>query len=164
METCQKIIDKATEEGKYKPQLQLFTKLEGGGTQSTGAHKVKLVSSKIVKGTDFRTKAEQAEVELTVDENGTNKTYNFPVKNKKGGVHYLVERFAPIKEGAEVILTGTRSGKNWYVDVKVAGGQDNVLEMDESDIPIIEENENINESPSGDENAPDHSEESEVPF
>ena len=164
METCEKVIEQATKKGEYKPQLQLFTKVEGGGTQSTGAHKVKLASSRVVKGTDFQTKAERFEVELTVEEKGVNKTYNFPVKNRQGGVHYLVERFAPLKEGTEVVLEGKKSGKASYVDVKVADGQGKVSEVNIEDIPTIEEDENINKTPTGDEDVADTPKEDEIPF
>jgi len=164
MKTCKEIIKKATETGEYKPQLQLFTKAEGGGTQPTGAHKVKLISSKIVKGTDFKTKAERFEVELTLEEEGANKTYNFPVKNKQGGVHYLVERFAELKEGTEVVLTGKKAGKTSYIDVSVVGSRDDALEQDPNDIPIIEEDEIAIEDSSTKEDAPDITEEDEIPF
>ena len=55
METSKEVIEKATKEGKYKPQLSLFTKLEGGGTISTGPHTVKLISDRAVMGTDYQT-------------------------------------------------------------------------------------------------------------
>jgi len=141
METCKEILDEATKKGDYKGKLQLFTKLEKGGTKATGSHTVELISSRAVTGTDYNTKKDRPEVEITVKEEGILKTYNFPVKDKKGGVHYLVERFAEIKAGTMVILEGKKSGVNSYVDVNIADGQEDVGETRKEDIPIITEEE-----------------------
>ena len=147
MEFCKEVLDKASKEGDYVSSLQLFVKLDSGGTRATGAHKVKLISDKVIKGKDYKTKQEIYKIELLLEEDGVKKSYSFRMKDKDNPKkpHYLVERFANIKAGTEVILEGKKSGKASYIDVFVVEGQGEVSEEKEDNIPIIEENENINE-------------------
>lgn len=146
MKELTKILIEAQEQGKYFPKLALFVKLDGGGTQSTGSHKVRLMSCKIVKGKSFKSKGERYEAQLLVEENSVQKTYNFPIKDEvTGNIHYLVERLAPIPEGTEIILEGKRSATGSYIDVKVVGKGGKLEEpedpdhIDYGDIPIIED-------------------------
>lgn len=132
MDRLQEILDKATKEGKYVPELQLFVKKDGGGTEPTGPHKVKLINSAVVKGIDFKTKKEILEIKLSVEEDGTLKTYNFPMWIGEK-IHYLIERLAPIKEGSEVTLEGKKSAKSSYIEVDRGGAEP------KKEIPIIEE-------------------------
>ena len=142
MKSCEKALDEATKKGDYTPQLQLFVKIEGGGTQPTGPHRVKLISDRVIKARDFQTKEEIYKIELLLEEDGVEKTYSFRAKDKLDPKkpHYLVERFANVKAGTEVILEGKKTGKASYVDVKIIDGQGNVSKVDEDNIPTIEEN------------------------
>lgn len=146
MKELTKILLQASEQGKYFPKLSLFIKKEGGGTQSTGSHKVKLISCKIVKGRAFKDKGERYEAQLLIEENNIQKTYNFPIKDElTGKIHYLVERLAPIPEGTEIILEGKRSTSGSYIDVKVVGKGGELEEPEDSsqidmgDIPLVED-------------------------
>jgi hypothetical protein len=161
MESCKKTLDEATKKGDYLPQLQLFIKKEKGGTISTGQHRVKLLGDRIFKGVDFQTQKEIYKVELKLEEDGITKTYSFALhdKNDPKKPHYLVERFANIKVGTEVILEGKKKGIKGYVDVKVVDGQEGTSETPEDDIPIIEEDEEFNECSEIEEDAPDIEEE-----
>ena len=122
------------------PRLVLATKEDSGATVSTGPHKVKILSDKLVKGTDFQTGQERPEVEYTFEENGERKTYNVSVKDKQGQLHYLIQRFAEIPEGTELILEVKRKGVKNYVDVQLSG------KSDASDIPTIEHEEEFGAS------------------
>ncbi len=148
MKIPEEILKTASEKGTYQPKLSLFVQKEGGGTQSTGPHEVKLISSKLVKGSDFATKKERAEIQLLLEENGVEKTYQFPAQDKEGGVHYLVERFAPIPEGSVVVLEGkkAKSGVGSYISVQLL--EDGELREPEGiststngEIPVIEDEE-----------------------
>ena len=143
MDACKEVLEKASKEGKYVDRLQLFTRKEGGGTQSTGPHEVTLLGAEGVTGIDYQTKEERPEMRLLLDEEGVKKTYQFAMYGKKGMVHYLISRFAPIKKGTRIVLEGKKSGKASYVDVQIVDGQDNTSEIKVGDIPIIEADENF---------------------
>lgn len=156
MQVLQDVLKKAN----IIPRLQLAVKLDGGGTDSTGPHQVKLIDAKTVMGTDYQTGKERYEVQLSVEEHGIKKTYNFPVKNKQGGVHYLVERLAPYPEGSVVILEAKKQKGSFKHFISVTPVSDNQLQSNgqtiptnadtnpipngqikDEDIPIIEQNE-----------------------
>ena len=155
MESCKKILNKAVESGNYLPRLSLFVKLEGGGTRSTGKHNVKILGDKVVKARDFITKQEIYKIELLLEEDGIKKTYSFRMKDKDNPnkPHYLVERFANIEAGTEVVLEGKKSATGGkYVDVQVVGEPQ---EVNEEDIPVVEEDGELQESTSTDEEGTD---------
>jgi len=139
MDNCKEIIAKAG----IIPDLQLAIQItdEAGnkkGVKGTGPHRVKLIDDKVVMGSDYLTGAERHEVMLIVEEDGQKKKYCFPVKDKKGGVHYLVQKFADIKPGEEVILEYKKCGAKGYIDVQKVE-KNYVPEID--DIPVIEDEE-----------------------
>jgi len=140
MENCQNVLKKAN----ITPDLKLFTKKEGGGTQPTGPHTVKLIGDKVIKGTDFKTNEEIFLIRLFVEENGEKKKYDFPMKDKKGDVHYLVQRLAEYGEGSEIVLEGKSQRGKSFTEVRSLGSDseisgENIPTMNEEDIPIIEE-------------------------
>jgi len=148
METINKIL----KQNKIIPLLRLAVKNEKGGVIGTGQHRVKLLRDKLGKRINPRTTKEEYIVWLYVEENGEEKKYPIPVKDKNGEIHYLIQRLGEFKEGDEVILEykrqqGTAKG---YIDVKPA---EEKKELNE-EIPIIEEEEyednpeNIGESES----------------
>src|SRR3990167_8479487 len=87
----------------FQPPLKLATKDEKGIVRGTGPHIVTVKSDRIVKGTDYEGK-EQYEVELTLEESGELKTYNFPVKGDDGKPHYLLVRFGDIEPEEQVVM------------------------------------------------------------
>lgn len=131
------------------PRLQLAIQLkdEQGnkkGVKGTGPHRVKLISDKIVKGTEYQTGTERYEIEYLLEENGEKKKYRVPMKDKNGEIHYLIQRFAEIPEGTEVILEYQRKGLKGYIDIQVVGEQEikDIEEDIDEDIPIINPEEN----------------------
>ena len=140
METLKKILKQAN----ITPDLKLFVKREGGGTQSTGPHTVKLIDSKIIQGTDFDTRKEIYLIRLLLEENGEQKKYDFPMKDKKGDIHYLVHRLADFKEDSEIILEGKSQGGRSFTDVHPVNA---TPETSEEDIPIINQDDDNNDIP-----------------
>ena len=135
MKNSKQILKKAN----VIPKLQLAVKKEGGGVLGTGPHTVVLVSDEVVKGTDFRTGKERFEVKYTVKENGDLKTYNVPVKDKTGGVHYLVQRLAELPEGSTVTLEYKRNGLVGYIDVSYNKATIEEKTVNIDDVPDTEE-------------------------
>ncbi len=60
-------------EAGIQPKLRLGTKLAGGGTKSTGPHRVKLIQDKIVKGKHPKTGKEIDFVRYLLEEDGETK-------------------------------------------------------------------------------------------
>jgi len=114
MKTTKQAMDKMN----VIPRLRRAERLETGGVKSTGPHRVKFISDKLVMGKDPETMKERQEIQFTVEENGVQKIWNVPLFNKKGEPNYLIERLADIKEGDEVILESKRRGPKNYTSVQ----------------------------------------------
>ena len=99
------------------PKLKLGVKKAKGGVTPTGVHRVKLLSDKIIKATDFNTKKEVEYVEYTLEENGEKKTYKTKLKNGEGKLSYLVQNLAEFKEGEEVFMEMKKAGIKNFVNV-----------------------------------------------
>jgi len=137
------LLKKATEQGAISlPYLQLAVRKENEEGKmvvvGTGKHRVKFISDKTIKGTDYRTKIERPEVEYIFEENGQKKRYSVPVKNEEGKLHYLIERMADVNYGEEITLEYQRKGVKGFIDVERVIDQGDIKD---EDIPIIEENE-----------------------
>lgn len=120
------------------PRLRLVEKQEGKAPVSTGTHMVKLIDSKIIKGTDFSGK-EIYQVKLFVEEDNEKKYYLFPLKDKQGEPHYLVQRLAEFEEGTEVIMEYKRKqgSTKGYIEVISANETGDEDEISIDNIPII---------------------------
>lgn len=130
------------------PRLRLFTKT-ARGLVSTGAHIVKLVADKEIKGTEFKTGKEIDKVRYLVEENGEKKIYERNKFNKSGDIDYLVIKLAEYDEGTEIVLTGSRAGiKNVVQISSVVGGESVEVEDEEHEEDIIDigDEEDTNES------------------
>ena len=102
------------------PKLRLGVKQDKGGVKSTGPHRVKVLEDKIVKGFDQESGKEIDYVKYILSENNEKKYYQTKLKDKEGGLSYLVQRLAEINEGDEVILEMKRRGVRNYVEVVLA--------------------------------------------
>lgn len=125
----------------------------GGGVNGNGPHRVKLISQKTIIGSDYHTREKRPEVEYLFEENGVEKRYSVPVKNKEGRLNYFIKNMAEVEEGEEIILEMKRvmgnSGK--YINVinfsrPVAEGIDEEIEESEEENEK-EENEEDEEKP-----------------
>ncbi len=132
-------------EAGIQPKLRLGTKLTGGGTKSTGAHRVKLIQDKIVKGKHPKTGKEIDYVRYLLEENGEIKTYQTKKLSDDGELSYLVQRLAEVKEGEEVILEMKKQGIKNYIQVSpVSSGEHVEIEDDEAeDETVINSQEDI---------------------
>ncbi len=119
-------------QAKIIPKLRLAVKTEKGPV-STGPHRVKIIEDKITNGKDGRTGQIIQVVRYMVEENGTQKIYDVPVKNKEGELHYLIQRLSEIEESQEVILEMKKSGPKNYVSVTPVNNKDHIS-VDEEDI------------------------------
>lgn len=127
------------EQAGIKPKLNLAEKTDKG-VQGTGPHTVKLVSDRIVKGTEYETQKEIQEVEYTVEEDGVEKTYNVPVKDKLDKLHYLVQRLAQYNEGDIVVMEYKRKGIKGYIEVRKENEDtEEVPVVDADEVPYEEE-------------------------
>jgi len=124
-----KLLRKSQEAGGEEPErLQLGTKIDGGGVKSTGKHIVKLISQKAVKGQDFHTNEERAEIEYVFEEDGIEKFYRVPVKNKVNKLHYLIRAMAGVINGEEISLEMKSSGGKNFVELNHMGGVEEDLD------------------------------------
>ena len=114
------------------PKLRLGNKTDKGVT-STGAHRVKLLEDKIIKGTDTQTGKEIDYVRYIVEENGEKKQYDTKLKDKDGNLSYLVQRLAEVEEGHEVLLEMKKRGIKNYISVTPVKENDDV-EVEEETI------------------------------
>lgn len=139
MKTSKQLLAKAG----ILPKLRLGQKLPAGGVKSTGAHKVKILEDKIIKRADPETGQDTEWVRYTVEENGEQKVYDTRLKDKKTQeLSYLVQRFAEVNEGDEVMLEMKKQGIKNYIEVSPLGHSSKVeVEeySDEDEDPIPEE-------------------------
>lgn len=102
------------------PRLRLAVKRAGGGTMGTGPHKVKILEDKIIRGKDPEGKSKELIefMRYLVEEDGEKKTYDTRLKSKETGeLSYLVQHFAEVDEGEEVILEFKRTGVRGFIEV-----------------------------------------------
>jgi len=125
MQKSQELVDEAG----IVPFLQLFVKKDGGGTSPTGAHEVKVLSDKIVKAKDFQTGDDIPVVEYLLEEDGRQVRYQVPVKDKKGELHYLIQRLADVDEGETIVLEGKRGKNRSFVEVR---------RMSDGEVPTVQ--------------------------
>jgi len=90
------------------------------------------LEDKIIKKLDQSQGKEIEWVRYVVEEGGEKKIYDTKLKNKQGELSYLVQRFAEIKEGEEVILEMKKQGIKNYIEVTPANTSSRV-EIDEED-------------------------------
>ena len=98
------------------PKLRLGNKTAKGVVR-TGSHKVKMLEDKIIKGSDPQTGKEIELVRYILEENGEKKYYDTKLRDKGGGLSYLVQRLSEVAEGEEVMLEMKKRGVKNYVEV-----------------------------------------------
>lgn len=132
------------------PKLRLGYKLTKGGVKPTGAHRVKIIEDKIIRKNEPSTGKEIEWVRYTVEENGERKVYDTKLKDKNNNLSYLVQRFAEVEEGDEVILEMKKQGIKNYIEV---------IPVDHSSsIEVAEDEEEMEDMPEDVEELTDHHE------
>lgn len=129
MEVSKKLMEQAG----IIPKLQLGIQKPGGGVISTGPHRVKLISERIVNEMNYETNKEEPHIVYTLEENGVTKEYHRKVKNKKGELDYLVQRFANLEPGSEVILEMARKGARNHIVVIPVDPEEGAEEDEQQD-------------------------------
>lgn len=109
-----KLMETAREKGAVRESSDYFSVTEkklvdaGGGEMvevrvPNGQHRVKIISEKLGKGKGYDGK-EQEELQMVISDNGKEKFWNVPVKNKEtGNVSYIIEALEDIEVGEEFI-------------------------------------------------------------
>ena len=113
MENSKKLLENAG----IVPKLRLGVQKPGGGVLTTGPHRVKIISDRIISEMNIETGKEEPTMVYTVEENGVTMEYHRKVKNKKGELDYLIQRLAELKPGSEVILEMARRGARNHIVV-----------------------------------------------
>lgn len=117
-----KISKQLMTQAGIKPKLKLGVKTDRG-VVSTGPHKVKMISDKIVNGLDRETGKLIDYVKYIVEEDGVEKEYRTRLKHKETGeLQYLVQNLSQIEEGQEVIMEMKKAGLKNYVEVRHIDG------------------------------------------
>jgi len=103
----------------FKPAV----KDANGAVRGTGPHTVKVIGVENAVNKDYKTQKEVKGVNLLLEENGEAKKYFIPTLGPDGKFHYLIERFAQIKEGTEVVIEYQRrpGSAKGFINVQVAG-------------------------------------------
>ena len=114
------------------PKLRLGLRLPAGGVKPTGPHRVTVLEDRIIKKVDPKDGKDKEWVSYTVQENGEKKVYDTLLRDKNGGLSYLVQRFAEINEGDEVILEMKKQGAKNYIEISLPT-HSSTTEVDEDD-------------------------------
>ena len=140
MDKLKKLVDKS-------PQLQSARAQYLNIKDAGGPIRVKLVGCENAKNREYETGREIQGVHLLFEQNGLSKKYFVPTLGKDGKFHYLIERFAEIEEGAELVLEFKRKkgSVQGFIDVRFADEGEQV-KVDskgviDDDIPVINEDE-----------------------
>jgi len=123
--------------------LKLAVK-EGKAVRGTGPHEVKLIGCENAVNKDYKTQKDVKGVNLLFEEKGVSKKYFVPTLGDDGKFHYLIERFADIEEGTELVLEYKRreGSAKGFINVQlettegVDSTNDNIVNQDDE---IIEE-------------------------
>lgn len=116
--------------------LKLAVK-EGKIVRGTGPHRVKLMGCENATNKDYMTQREVKGVNLLFEENGIPKKYFVPTLGDDDKFHYLIERFAEIEEGTELILEYQRreGSAKGFINVQVAEAKEPVVDISEPKFP-----------------------------
>ena len=143
MEKLQKLIENnpklKSDRGQY---LKLAVK-EGNAVRGTGPHRVKLIGCENATNKDYQTQKQVKGVNLLFEENGEQKKYFVPTLGDDRKFHYLIERFAGIEEGTELILEYKRreGSVKGFINVEMVGEERVEQPTGEVEIPVIEDDE-----------------------
>jgi len=133
MQRLQKLVDGNP---KFKSNRIDWLKLK-----DTGKHQVVLIGCENATGKDYQTQQPIQGVNLLFEEEGIPKKYFVSILGKDGKFHYLIERFADIKEGTKLVLEYQRKpgSVQGFIRVQVVGEGEGTDIVDDGEIPIIED-------------------------
>lgn len=140
------------EKANILPDLKLGIKKEGGGTESTGPHKVKIIGDKLCNTKDFKTQEVVPAVKYILEEEGTEKQYIVKVKSDTGELNYFIQRMAQFKVGDIITLEMKKKGIKNYIEITKDG------ETSEEELQTIDLDEENSEE------LPDEIDPKDIPF
>lgn len=133
MKTSQQFLndnpDKVSQNQEF---LQLAKQIQGQGNVSTGPHEVILISDEEGERRNPRTNQVEKVIWFIVKENDIEKKYAVPMFDKKGNIHYLIQRLGELPEGTEVVLEYKRKPNSPYE------GYINVQVLEKSNVDMVD--------------------------
>ena len=150
MTMTQKLYDKAKDEGKLSElvsYLELAKKVIGEdgklkGTKSTGLHKVKFISDRIIDGENYKTKQPEKQVEYIFEEDGENRKYIRPVFGEDGNLYYFIATMKQFEYGDILSLEFIKKGARGFIEIlplETKEGSKIMTEKDLEEEPVEEE-------------------------
>lgn len=146
MENLKKFVeDNPDKKRELMDFLKLAERKEGGGVVGLGPKKLILVGSEETVNKDYKTKEDIPGFNLFFTEEGEKKKYFIPKLGRDEKIHYLVEMFSNISEGAELVLEYKKKDGSYegYISVETVGEKSkakkeikNDDEINVSDIPF----------------------------
>lgn len=100
------------------PKLKLAPKNERGVATPNGKHEVLFVADQVITLKHPKRNRPEPFVRYIFQDAGQNKTYDRPVKDDNGQLHYFIEQMSEVEEGETVILEARRTGANLYISVE----------------------------------------------
>lgn len=124
MDIARQLAESARESGQVKERNQYFSvtdkkKIDAGGGNMVdvevpnGIHHVKILSEKIVKGKSFNG-VEENQLEMTILDNGKEKTWTQSIKNEDGTLHYVILALENIEKGEEFVVEAFKMKNGKY--------------------------------------------------
>jgi hypothetical protein len=158
---AKQLADKARAAGAVRESQEFFSvtdkkKVDAGGGNMVdvevpnGQHRVKIFSQQLGKGKSYEG-AEQDELQMVVNDNGVEKLWNMPVKNKDGTLYYLIEDLESIEIGEEFFVEAVKMKNGKYAKrISKVAGTIPTIQLDEptgeGDNPKLEGGEGISPS------------------
>jgi hypothetical protein len=143
MEKLKKLLEKNPQLRSSRSEYLVLAVKEGDVVKSTGPHRVKLLGCEGATKEDYMTGKKVRGVNLLFEEKGEKKKYFVPLLGEDKKFHYLIERFAEIEEGTELILEYKRKkgSPRGFIDVQIVGQEtiENGPQPQENVIDLAEE-------------------------
>lgn len=99
------------------PKLKLAPKNERNVATPNGKHEVIFIADQVISLMHPKRNRLEPFVRYIFQEGGTNKSYDRPVKDDEGQLHYFIEQMSVIEEGETVILEARRQGAKMYISL-----------------------------------------------
>lgn len=144
MDKLKKMVEKSPDLKSDRSEYLKLAVKEGKVVRGTGPHQVVLIGCENAVNRDYQTQKEVKGINLLFEEKGEKKKYFVPTLGDDSKFHYLIERFAEIEEGTELVLEYKRKegSVRGFIEVREAQeiikGQE-VGQVEDEEIPIVED-------------------------
>ena len=130
------------------PKLKLAPKNDRGVATPNGKHTVIFIADQVVSLKNPKTNKVEPFVRFIFNEAGVNKTYDRPVKDDEGQLHYFIEQMSEVEEGEYLEIEMKKQGAKNYVHITRLNKKANIevkkveeAELDEDDESVVETDE-----------------------